>query len=80
MSFQDRNSMRFESEMSDQFAEKKDAMKTVRSLLEGQINPTELRSKLKDLEISDEVKRKYIDLRMFRKLDRNRYSELQLRP
>lgn len=55
MSFQNRNLIKNENEITEKYTEKKNLMLSVKNLIEGQMNPYELQSKLNELEIGDEV-------------------------
>ena len=60
MSFQNERLMKNSMDSEDKYPEKKELMETVHLLLNGQVNPSELESKLDELQIKDEVSLNFI--------------------
>lgn len=60
MSFQNERLMKNSMESEEKYPEKKQLMETVHLLLHGQVNPSELESKLDELQIKDEVSLNFI--------------------
>ena len=60
MSFQNERLMKNSMESEDKYPEKKQLMETVHLLLHGQVNPSELESRLDELQIKDEVSLNFI--------------------